>query len=75
MIPKDLTRPDKLLFKGIKTLTGIPRSMYTEQKTKAKAKAELAFIGEKKVEKVDTQLYSKKPKPKRKQNWLSARKR
>jgi magnesium transporter len=57
MIPKDLTRPDKLLFKGIKTLTGIPRSMYTEQKTKAKAKAELAFIGEKKVEKVDTQLY------------------
>ena len=55
--PNDLTRPDKLLMRGIKTLSSLGHNLYTDQKTQAKAKAELTFIGEKKVEKVETQLF------------------
>jgi magnesium transporter len=55
--PKDLTRPDKLLMKGIHSLSSLSRNLYTNQKAAAKAKAELTFIGRKKLEKVLNQLY------------------
>lgn len=55
--PKEFKRPDKLLLKGIHTLSSLSRNLYTDQKTEAKAKAELTFIGKKKLEKVLNQLY------------------
>ncbi len=55
--PNELTRPDKLLIKGIKSLSSFGHNLYTNQKTQAKAKAELTFIGEKKVDKVESQIY------------------
>ncbi|MCX2744127.1 magnesium/cobalt transporter CorA [Mangrovivirga sp. M17] len=58
MKSKEFLRPDKLLFKGLQSITGIGHDFYTNQKSEAKAKAELTFIGKKKVEKVDTQLYT-----------------
>lgn len=58
MKPSDLTRPDKLIFQGIKILTNtIDFGFYADQKTEAKANAEIIFIGEKKMEKVQSQLY------------------
>lgn len=53
----DITRPDKLLFSGLKTLVSLPISLYTDQKSKAKGSGQLSFIGEKKVEEVTTQHY------------------
>ena len=58
MKPIDLTRPDKLIFQGIKSLTNsLDFGFYADQKTEAKANAEITFIGEKKMEKVQSQLY------------------
>ncbi|SHK04642.1 magnesium transporter [Reichenbachiella agariperforans] len=53
----DITRPDKLLFTGLKTLVSLPLTLYTDQKTKAKETGKVAFIGKKKVEEVTVQLY------------------
>ncbi|GAB4242927.1 MAG: magnesium/cobalt transporter CorA [Ekhidna sp.] len=56
----DLVRPDKLLMTGLKTLTGLtqtPINHYADLKSKAKGKAEITFIGEKKLEEVQTQLF------------------
>lgn len=58
--PIDLVRPDKLLFTGLKTLTELtltPINMYADLKAKAKGKAEITFIGEKKLEEVKAQLF------------------
>lgn len=54
----DFTRPDKLITLGIKTLGGIGEGFYSSQKQKARANAELTFIGDKRVEEVQTQLYT-----------------
>ncbi|MEM7551428.1 MAG: magnesium/cobalt transporter CorA [Bacteroidota bacterium] len=53
----DVTRPDKLLVSRLKTLISLPNTLYSAQKSTAKGKAEITFIGEKKLEKVETQLY------------------
>ncbi|MCV9388272.1 magnesium/cobalt transporter CorA [Reichenbachiella ulvae] len=53
----DITRPDKLLFSGLKSLVSLPISLYTDQKSKAKGSGQVSFIGEKKVEEVTTQHY------------------
>lgn len=57
----NLTRPDKLLKQGLKTLSSVRYNLYSDQKTEAKAKAKLTFIGEKKVEEVKVQLYEYDP--------------
>ncbi|SNS84706.1 magnesium transporter [Ekhidna lutea] len=59
--PIDLVRPDKLLFTGLKTLTELtltPINMYADLKAKSKGKAEITFIGEKKLEEVKAQLFT-----------------
>lgn len=56
--PKEFVRPDKLLLKGIHSLSSLSRNLYTDQKAEAKAKAELTFIGKKKLEQVHNQLYA-----------------
>lgn len=58
----DITRPDKLLLKGIKTLGALGQNLYSDKKSEAKAKAELTFIGKKKMESVQSQLYQFDPK-------------
>lgn len=58
MAISDLSRPDRLLIKGIKGLGNLPSSLYSYQRAEAKANAELRHIGEKKLEKVQTQLYA-----------------
>ncbi|MDW3197639.1 MAG: magnesium/cobalt transporter CorA [Cytophagales bacterium] len=58
MNPLDLTRPDKLILKGLKTLGSLSSVLYADQKTEAKAKAELTFIGEKKLDQVRSQLFT-----------------
>ena len=60
MSPIDLVRPDKLLFTGLKTLTNLtltPLNMYADLKAQSKGKAEITFIGEKKIEEVKVQLF------------------
>ncbi|UXX81062.1 magnesium/cobalt transporter CorA [Reichenbachiella carrageenanivorans] len=57
MKPIDITRPDKLLLQGIKTLSTLGQSLYSNKKSEAKAKAELTFIGQKKMDEVQSQLY------------------
>ncbi|WP_421762669.1 magnesium/cobalt transporter CorA [Ekhidna sp.] len=56
----DLTRPDKLLLSGLfglKSLVTLPLDLYSAQKKEGKTKGEITFIGTKKVEEVQTQLY------------------
>ncbi|MGB3464253.1 MAG: hypothetical protein WBA74_03250, partial [Cyclobacteriaceae bacterium] len=53
----DITRPDKILLSGIKSISDFTQSLYSEEKTIAKGRGEVTFIGEKKVEEVITQLY------------------
>lgn len=53
----DITRPDKILLSGLKTLVSLPLNLYSQQKSESKSKGELTFIGNKKVEHVSTQLY------------------
>ena len=55
--PRDLARPDKIFLKSFNTLSSLSRNLYSNQKAEAKAKAELTFIGEKKMEKAQNQLY------------------
>jgi magnesium transporter len=54
---KYIRRPDKLLANSLKTLSSIGQDFYSSQKQKAKAHAELTFIGEQKVEKVESQRF------------------
>ncbi|MEP1033379.1 magnesium/cobalt transporter CorA [Ekhidna sp.] len=59
--PIDLVRPDKLLITGLKTLTELtltPLNMYADLKAQAKGKAEITFIGEKKLEEAKVQLFT-----------------
>lgn len=59
--PIDLARPDKLIMTGLKSLTDLthtPLNMYADLKSQAKGKAEITFIGEKKLEKVRVQLFT-----------------
>ncbi len=58
----NLTRPDRMLRQGLSALSSFASDLYSDQKQKAKAKAELAYIGETKTHKVDTQLYTYQPK-------------
>lgn len=53
----DLTRPDKIFLSGIKSIGEFTQSLYAEEKTIAKSKGEITFIGEKKVSNVQSQLY------------------
>ncbi len=54
----DVTRPDKLLLAGLRTIGSYSRSLYAHEKADAKAKAELTFFGEKHLEEVETQLFT-----------------
>ncbi|WP_436515928.1 magnesium/cobalt transporter CorA [Ekhidna sp. To15] len=59
--PIDLVRPDKLLLTGLKTLSELtltPLNMYADLKAQAKGKAEITFIGEKKLEEAKVQLFA-----------------
>ena len=58
MKPVDVIRPDKLLREGLKTLTNLSHNLYSSQKNHSKATGELTFVGSKKMEEVQTQLYS-----------------
>lgn len=60
-----LKMPDKILIQGLKSLTnitgnitGIDFNFYSKIKSEAKGKSELTFIGQKKVEKVQLQLFT-----------------
>lgn len=57
MKTKDFTRPDRLILSGLKTLGSLTGRLYTTEKTNAKANAEVAFIGTRKLDKVSWQLY------------------
>ncbi|MEO9804752.1 MAG: magnesium/cobalt transporter CorA [Reichenbachiella sp.] len=57
MRASELIRPDKLILKGIKSLSDLSQNLYSDKKAEAKANAELTFIGEKKMDKVHNQLY------------------
>lgn len=48
-------KPDEILLKGLRSLTGSEN--YSKQKSEAKAKTELTFIGQKKVDEVQLQLF------------------
>lgn len=61
MKPTDLTRPDRLFLQGLSALSDFATDLYSDQKQKAKASAKLAYIGETKTSKVDTQLFSYGP--------------
>lgn len=52
----DVTRPDKMLMSGLKTLSNFSRNLYAEEKSVSKSTGQITFIGKKKVEKVQTQL-------------------
>ncbi len=47
-------RPDKILFTGLKA---VGDSLYSLQKSQAKGEARLTFIGEKRIDDVDAQLF------------------
>ncbi|MEQ9405643.1 MAG: magnesium/cobalt transporter CorA [Cyclobacteriaceae bacterium] len=49
-------RPDKIILTGLKTLTDFSLNLL-EIKTGAKERGEIAFVGKKKIENVQTQLY------------------
>ncbi|MBZ0247572.1 MAG: magnesium/cobalt transporter CorA [Cyclobacteriaceae bacterium] len=60
-----LKKPDKIILKGIKSLTnitgsitGIDFNFYSKLKSEAKGKSELTFIGKKKMEEVKLQLFT-----------------
>lgn len=57
MNKSNLVKPNKLIKKGLQTLGSFSLNLYTSQKTQAKTKAELTFIGEKKMEKTQNQLF------------------
>ncbi|MCR9249419.1 MAG: magnesium/cobalt transporter CorA [bacterium] len=49
---------DNLIVKGLKSLDSFTFKLYSSEKSKAKANAQLTFIGEKKIEDVQSQLYT-----------------
>ena len=49
-------RPDKIILSGLKSLTDFSLNLL-EIKTEAKGKGEIAFVGEQKIDEVQTQLY------------------
>jgi magnesium transporter len=53
----NISRPDKILASGLKSLTQISRGLYSHEKTRAKGLAEITFIGEKKITEVQNQCY------------------
>lgn len=53
----DALHPEQLLKTGIKTLSHLGIKSYSKQKTRAKEKSQITFIGEKKLENTRTQLY------------------
>ncbi len=56
----DITRPDKILKAGLRTLGSLgslPFHVYSSQRSEAKGKSETVFIGRKKLEEVDMQLF------------------
>ena len=58
----DITRPDKLILSGLKTLgnltlSNLPLNLYSDVKSEAKGTGELTFIGERKLEDVRSQLF------------------
>lgn len=60
-----LKNPDEILLKSLRSLTNITGSItginfnfYSKLKSEAKGKSELTFIGEKKMEKVELQLFT-----------------
>jgi magnesium transporter len=53
----DALNPEKLLKTGIKTLSHLGIRSYSQQKTQAKEKSQITFIGEKKLEDTSIQLY------------------
>lgn len=57
----DITRPDKILVAGLKTLGILGEHLvtgaYSRQRSQAKGKAETVFIGKKKLERVASQLF------------------
>lgn len=60
-----LKKPDKIILQGLKSLTnitgnitGIDFNFYSKIRSEAKGKSELTFIGQKKVEKVQLQLFT-----------------
>ncbi len=52
-----IVRPDKLIMTGLKTLGSQTMDLYSEEKSRAKEKGEITFIGKQKIEEVKTQLY------------------
>jgi magnesium transporter len=54
---KTIFRPDQLLLSGLRSLAGVNINLYSQLKSETKGKAELSFIGEKKLENVETQLF------------------
>jgi len=53
-----IRRPDKLILEGIKSLGVLGQNLYSDKKSEAKAKAELTFIGQKKMESVKSQHFA-----------------
>ncbi len=51
-------RPDQLAESGIRAIGDFSKRFYQSEKKRAKARAELAYFGEKKAEKVVTQWYA-----------------
>ena len=55
-----VSRPDKFILSGLKKLTDLtltPTNMYADLKSRSKGKAEITFIGEKKLAAVKSQLF------------------
>jgi len=53
-----IARPDKILLSSLKNLGSlVTTNLYSEQKSRSKGTGEISFIGEKKTDKVSTQLY------------------
>jgi magnesium transporter len=50
-------KPEKIFLQGLQLLTNINFSLYSKLKSEAKAKPEITFIGEKKVEEIQSQLF------------------
>jgi len=52
-----IVRPDELIISGIKSLGNLSLNFYSKEKSTAKGKGEITFIGKKKLEKVGVQFY------------------
>lgn len=50
-------RPDQIILSGLRSLTDINLNLYSQLKSETKGNAQLTYIGEKKVEKVENQLF------------------